>query len=746
MRQPYRLILVCVGCSSVFVGAQAQRQLAGTRISTPIPSVAPGFEVRREATGEAVSTEGLIRLDLTVTDRSGKAVTDLQRNDFEVIDNDRENQIIAFRAPDAQSPGRDSPTMILVIDTLGMPRDQAAFEREQTSRFLRRNAGRLSNPVIIYALDESGFFLTANASIDGTALANAVDSDSKVDVFFTAPPKNSRSKVMPVDASLLNFPALAALRALGTVAAKQDRVPGRKLLIWIGPGPSERATDSQAPYAEGVVNYSSLGEHRDARMRELFQKLVWFTTLLRQARITLDCILVGEHEPMDGNWLHSLADVPPTGQANWLNLQRGALAVRTGGQVLAASNDLASLITNLVERSETAYTLTFDPPLAAEQDEYHRLKVNVHQPGLTVRTSTGYYDQPFYSDPSDPRITKLTVAQLEERVLRGTRRRGAAERPLSSLALTERLPQEKIQELSHKLRSNRDWVTMIAAQSAFLPPPSSETFADSPPDLIEQHRILAAATNYLSQVIPRLPEFFATRTAAYYGEAVPAPGLDSKEQTQPLHLQAEKKDTVLYRRGEEVAEPQRSAQSSTGGSPLNSYGTFGPILFLLQHVLGSAGAVGWKRWEKNASGRVAVFSYVNATTPSVTLAGCCSPDVGENARTEIHANSHGEITIDPDSGAILRVQLEYDLQGFVPARMSGIVVRYGPVKIDGKAYIVPQYSVSIIRLRSVATLLQWNVGFPTWGPYETQMSVFHFDQYHRFISKSRLLPGFEPVP
>jgi VWFA-related protein len=746
MRQLHRIILVCLSCLSILVVAHAQRELAGTGARTAIPKTVPGLELRREAIDEAVSTEGLIRLDVTVTDQAGKTVKSLQRQDFAVIDNDRGNQIIAFRAPDPQSAENNSPAVILLIDTLGLPRDQAAFERKQAGQFLRQNAGRLNSPVAIFSLDDSGFFLTADASTDGNALANAVDSDSRIDAFFTAPQKNSRSRIVPADASLLNFPALAALRALGTVAAKQDHEPGRKLLIWIGPGPSERATDVNAPYAKGVINYSPLGEHLDARMRELFQKLVWLTTLLRQARITLDCILVGEHQPINDKWLQSLEDVPPAGQANWSNLYRGALAVRTGGQVLVASKDLASQIVELVESGQAAYTLTFDPTPAAEPDEYHRLKVDVRQPGLVVHTSTGYYDQPFYSDPPDPQITQVAVAQLEERVLHGTRSRGSAARPLSSLALTERLTLEKLQVLSRKLRSNRDWLEMIAAQSVFLPLPASEILADPPPDPIEQERILAAAKNYLSQVIPKLPGFFATRTATYYGEVVPYPGLDSRVQPQPLYLQNEKKDTVLYRRGEEIVESQRSAQASTGGPPLNTYGTFGPILFSSVRVLNTTGAVAWKHWEKSASGRLAVFSFVNAATPSVTLAGCCYPDGGKDARTEIHPGSHGEITIDPASGAILRVQIEYDLQGFVPTRVSGIVVEYGPVAIDGKAYIVPQYSVSLIRLRSVVTHFEWNVGFPTWGPYETQMNVFHFDQYHRFISNSRVLPGFEPVP
>ncbi|AXC10223.1 hypothetical protein ACPOL_0866 [Acidisarcina polymorpha] len=71
------------------------------------------------------------------------------------------------------------------------------------------------------------------------------------------------------------------------------------------------------------------------------------------------------------------------------------------------------------------------------------------------------------------------------------------------------------------------------------------------------------------------------------------------------------------------------------------------------------------------------------------------------------------------------------------------MVSYGPVEIDDEKYIVTLRNVNIARSRSVPALLQWNVEFNTWGPFETQMNVFTFDQYHLFHGKARLLPGFE---
>jgi hypothetical protein len=110
------------------------------------------------------------------------------------------------------------------------------------------------------------------------------------------------------------------------------------------------------------------------------------------------------------------------------------------------------------------------------------------------------------------------------------------------------------------------------------------------------------------------------------------------------------------------------------------------------------------------------------------------------------ADSHGEFVIDPGTGAIIRIQTEAELPGFVPEKRSDMMVSYGPVEIGGGKYIVPLRSVNIARSRSVPALLQWNVEFNTWGPFETQMNVFTFDQYHLFHGKARLLPGFEQAP
>jgi hypothetical protein len=69
------------------------------------------------------------------------------------------------------------------------------------------------------------------------------------------------------------------------------------------------------------------------------------------------------------------------------------LATQTGGLVLN-SNDISWLLEQCVADTGTYYRISFEPPPTERRDVYHPLKVVVSKAGLTVSTSTGYYDQP----------------------------------------------------------------------------------------------------------------------------------------------------------------------------------------------------------------------------------------------------------------------------------------------------------------------------------------------------------------
>jgi hypothetical protein len=171
---------------------------------------------------------------------------------------------------------------------------------------------------------------------------------------------------------------------------------------------------------------------------------------------------------------------------------------------------------------------------------------------------------------------------------------------------------------------------------------------------------------------------------------------------------------------------------------LVTYGVFGPLLGAVTDAIASG--LAWSHWEVGAGGRHAVFRYkIPAERSRYQVGACCLPDGDGNISFEETVGYHGEVAIDPTSGAILRLELVADLKSTTPLVRSDIMIEYGPVEIGGKTYICPVRSVSISRGRSVTLLTEWDESFRTYGPYATMLNDVTFERYHMFRAKSRML-------
>jgi hypothetical protein len=160
----------------------------------------------------------------------------------------------------------------------------------------------------------------------------------------------------------------------------------------------------------------------------------------------------------------------------------------------------------------------------------------------------------------------------------------------------------------------------------------------------------------------------------------------------------------------------------------------------MRQIVADPSLVAWSRWEQDASVRRAVFAYKVPMARSLYhISACCLPDGDGKLSLNAVAGYHGEITIDPASGTILSLSVQADLKGYLPILRSDVMVAYGPVEIGGKTYICPVRSVSLMTMRTVLNDSAWGEDFLTYGPYQTAMDDFVFDQYHMFRSTSRVL-------
>jgi hypothetical protein len=524
-------------------------------------------------------------------------------------------------------------------------------------------------------------------------------------------------------------PEPALLRALGSIAIGQRDVPGRKVVVWISPG---------WPVNSGEVGFDEATE---------------LSTRLREARITLDNVNVWPNPDQslnDPDYLEaprSQKDMQPAKMA------LPVIARRTGGLVLDSSGDLNRDIERCVEEERNFYTLTFNPPHTDQMDEYHNLRVQLARPALTVRAPMGYYNEPVYFDHPRPGIEKVTVAQLEELVHSQT----DLLRKLENLELTERLSTPRLDALLSLVHGERERqaLTADADLSIALAPPADEIVNRPPPPVEEQRAILRRAFDYLLNAIPQLPDFSALRTTVRFEEP---PERDNEtwkmpRQEQTLHFGTGEHATVLYRNGNEVVEKkQKLGKRRVAGArarDLETWGTFGPILaYVLTAAAKAPSSITWKRWERGKDGDLAVFSY-SIGSPNIVheVTYCCLPEGDGTTLYRSKTDAYGEFALNPDTGAIMRIVINGDLDEErdpdVPLIRSQLMVEYGPEELGGKTYICPQRSVEISRGRSERELHEWGMVFRLYGYFETMINDVTFGGYHKFGSEARILPGFE---
>jgi hypothetical protein len=604
--------------------------------------------------------------------------------------------------------------------------------------FLIQNGGHLAQPASVYWFTNAGLYASANPTTDGNALAEDVAHHRSPRELW----KLHRGLLRTEESERIAL-WKGALQTVYSIAIERRDKLGRKAVVWLSFGWSIRGTL----------------EHLDVA----FEWLVELSARIREARLVISQVWP---DPLIFNFddtgnltevrtLQELKEAPP-GEAH-LHFALPVLARQSGGLVVDKS-DIVRAIKDCVEDASEFYTVSFDPPHAAQPDEYHDLKVEINTPGLSARTNTGYYDQPvFYDQPRVP-ARRVTVQELQQILDAANKEHdGELAKQLAGLQLTERMSSSRLSLWKDRLRGKKSIAALVALadESAFLDPPEAEIISEPTPDLATQRQMMSRTVKYLKEVIPKLPDFFAIRTTAQYEQPSLQKGDTWKTALadQSLREAVTEKAALRYRNGQEEqdAEPKKGSASARK-KDLNFIGVFGPILgsVLVDATRGDSRLI-WSRWVQGEQGREAVFRYiVRAENPHYNVVHCCL--VGGNSfRTS--PKYLGELAIDPKTGAILRMTMESEpgwivenLNPVLPVKGAAMMVEYGPVEIGGKKYICPRRSVVIMRARTVSTLNLWDQTFDIYAPYETLLNDITYNDYHRFGSETRMLQGFDIVP
>jgi hypothetical protein len=340
---------------------------------------------------------------------------------------------------------------------------------------------------------------------------------------------------------------------------------------------------------------------------------------------------------------------------------------------------------------------------------------------------------------------QVTVEQLEAIVsaTHGMSDAKVASR-ISALELTERLSASRSSRIETGLPGAKSQQALVAlADSAeFLNLPPAEELALAPPSAATRASLVALTIHYLSETIPKIPNFLATRITSSFedtpaeDETLNAPAVFYR----PLHLVGVSGVKVVNRKGQEQADSEAENEKQPAATPagLTTSGEFGSVLISLGADV-FEGETPWKRWEADASGPVAVFYYTVPIQRSHFLV-----QVPEEGKPRPSAY-HGEIAVDPANGAVLRVTMIADLRPGDSVSEAKMLVAYGPVEIAGMTYILAARSVALSTIRVVQHITDHAGGFRTYlGPAQIQLNDVHFTNYRLFRTEVHILTGDNP--
>jgi VWFA-related protein len=457
------VLVLMLGAGS---GPQSSTNVASGQ-STPASSVPAATQAKEQKPAPVYESATVLKtitrlvvVDVVATDKNGP-VTNLERNDFTILENGKEQQIRVFNFQQphqgaanaalrsAKLPENvysnypkynvDNSLNVVLMDALNTTLPHQAYVRDQMIRYLEKMpAGR---PVAVYILGAK-LTLLQDFTSDPEILKGVVKNlKAKVSPLQDNPAGGPDTELLPAglaDSGLMPGQMLSAMQlfeqervafqtdmrvtytvnALTAIARSLSGYPGRKNLIWISEAfpvtidPNMELTNSMFA---GTRNYGP-------QIAQLADSLI-------DAQVAM--------YPVDARGLitSSVFDAASSGRDKFgRSLGRGGrlgaaisaenanlqnvhstmqeMADRTGGRAFYNTNDIDGAIRNSIDDGSTYYTLAYYPEDKNWNGKFRKIHVTVNQPGVKLRHRLGYYavDPKVFANQDEKQSTAFALA------------------------------------------------------------------------------------------------------------------------------------------------------------------------------------------------------------------------------------------------------------------------------------------------------------------------------------------------
>jgi VWFA-related protein len=349
-----------------------------------------------------------VRVDVVVTDTSDRAVTDLTRDDFDIVEDGRRQTIDDFEfisilpanrpldanepaAPSADiatnvPPSSSSRLFVIIVDDLHLVESEIVSVKRVMTEFIR--ALSPDDEVAVVFVGRSD--LSRNFTSDRRLLTQAVDRVREALGFgLDALGRYSTSNVVPGDPRIMYEYARSADLVLKNVAMSlAGSGHPRRAIVYVTGGSIVPTTPGLAGRAP-----SDFDDLQDAYEQARRADVPIYTIDPRGQVLPEDAIRGGigsigsvDRDPGEG----------PAQRAQIVENIRhqqerlAEIAINTGGRAFTGQSDLTRAVREIVAENGSYYLLGFYPNPFKADGKFHTFAVSVRRPGVRVRARTGY--------------------------------------------------------------------------------------------------------------------------------------------------------------------------------------------------------------------------------------------------------------------------------------------------------------------------------------------------------------------
>ncbi len=388
------------------------------------------------------ATTRLVQVNVIVT-KNGEPVRDLKKEDFQVFDNGKKQEIRQFsedtrallpasseKLPAGtftnqleQRSGTPAAVTAILLDGVNTSFQDQSYARLQVIRFLKQI--QPEDRIAIYTLDSHGLRVLHNYTTDSSDLVaklNQYTGDVMPDVTGQSEVNTMLGAWMRGDSFqreyFLNQRITATLKAIEYIADNLATLPGRKNLIWvsaafplqIGYLTNPRPASSSSTYAASQGTPQSRGAGVFKVPNPPRAQRTWTTEMDNTVRAVNNANLA--IYPVDARGLVASASSRIGSRLAASQGTMEEIAGRTGGRAFINNNDIENAVRTAVEDSSDTYTLGFYPQNDKFDNSFHTIKVKLPELShVELRYRKGYMDQ-----TAPPQDEKLRRAELADAV------------------------------------------------------------------------------------------------------------------------------------------------------------------------------------------------------------------------------------------------------------------------------------------------------------------------------------------